>query len=158
MHHRGSGSFNIRGNMKTPIYSFLKKYIASDTVRLHMPGHKGTGPLGIEELDITEVRGADSLFEADGIIKESEKIASEIFGADTFYSPEGSSLSIRAMVYLTALYARAQGKGAKIISARNCHRSFLSALALTGVEVEWLASGSHASYLTAGDVVAAFSD
>ena len=123
-----------------------------------MPGHKGTGPLGIEELDITEVRGADSLFEASGIIKESEKIASEIFGADTFYSTEGSSLSIRAMVYLTALYARAHGKGAKIISARNCHRSFLSALTLTDAQVEWLASNSCDSFLTAGDVVAAFSD
>ena len=144
--------------MKTPIYSFLKKYSASDTVRLHMPGHKGNGPLGVEALDITEVRGADSLFEADGIIKESESVASEIFGAHTFYSTEGSSLSIRAMVYLTALYARALGRAPKIVSARNCHRSFLSALALVDLEVDWLDSAGEGSYLTAGDVRGAFAD
>ena len=29
-----------------------------------MPGHKGKGPLGAESLDITEINGADSLYEA----------------------------------------------------------------------------------------------
>ena len=30
-----------------------------------MPGHKGRGPLGCEELDITEIAGADELYEAE---------------------------------------------------------------------------------------------
>lgn len=38
-----------------------------------MPGHKGRIFLGAESRDITEICGADSLFEADGIIAESEK-------------------------------------------------------------------------------------
>ena len=44
-------------------------------VRFHMPGHKGTGFLGCEGFDITEVSGADELYEADGIIAESEENA-----------------------------------------------------------------------------------
>ena len=57
--------------MKTPICDFVKSYASQNKTRLHMPGHKGCGLLGFEELDITEITGADSLFEADGIIKES---------------------------------------------------------------------------------------
>ena len=62
--------------MKTPIYDFLASFAKGDPVRLHMPGHKGVGKLG-ERFDITEVSGADSLYGADGIIKESEDIASD---------------------------------------------------------------------------------
>ena len=42
-------------NMETPIYDFLKKYSNQNISRLHMPGHKGTGFLGCENIDITEV-------------------------------------------------------------------------------------------------------
>lgn len=59
--------------MKTPIYDFVSDYIAKNGARLHMPGHKGRIFLGAESRDITEICGADSLFEADGIIAESEK-------------------------------------------------------------------------------------
>ena len=62
--------------MNTPIFDFVKEYLASNTERFHMPGHKGVSMLGCEPLDITEIYGADSLYEADGIIKESEKNAS----------------------------------------------------------------------------------
>ena len=58
--------------MKTPIYDFARRYAESQTMRLHMPGHKGFGPLGFEQLDITEIAGADSLYEANGIIAPSQ--------------------------------------------------------------------------------------
>ena len=48
--------------MKTPIYDFLKSYTAQGVSRFHMPGHKGIGPLGIENIDITEIKGADVLY------------------------------------------------------------------------------------------------
>ena len=47
-----------------------------------MPGHKGIGDHN-ECLDITEITGADSLYEASGIIAESEKNASALFDAHT---------------------------------------------------------------------------
>ncbi|MCI6588556.1 MAG: amino acid decarboxylase, partial [Clostridiales bacterium] len=77
--------------MNTPIADFVRRYAASGTARLHMPGHKGRAFLGCEALDITEIAGADSLYEAHGIIRESEENASALFGsARTLYSTEGS--------------------------------------------------------------------
>lgn len=134
--------------MKTPIYNFVSKYADSDPVRMHMPGHKGVGEL--ERLDITEVAGADSLYEADGIIRESEEYASELFGARTFYSAEGSSLSIRAMLYLLSLYAKKCGRPCKVLAARNIHKSFVGAAGLLDLPVEWLVPKSGASYLSSG--------
>ena len=84
--------------MDTPICDFVKRYAQSGIARLHMPGHKGMGPLGFEQYDITEINGADSLYEADGIIAQSEANASQLFGCHTFYSTEGSSQCIRAML------------------------------------------------------------
>ena len=125
--------------MRTPICDFVERYIREDNLRLHMPGHKGVSFLGIEDRDITEVDGADVLYSACGIIAESEKNVSEIFGsAKTKYSTEGSSLCIRAMVYLAALCAKKEGKKPLILAARNAHKTFISALALVGADVEWL--------------------
>ncbi len=130
--------------MNTPIHDFVNKYSHSDGVRAHMPGHKGDGEQ--EKFDITEISGADSLYEAEGIIKESEKHAGEIFGAYTFYSTEGSSLSIKAMLYLTVLYSREIGREPLILAARNVHKSFVNGIALLDTKVEWLYSNS-VSYL-----------
>ena len=95
--------------METPIVDFVERYTAQGGVRLHMPGHKGKSFLGCEDLDITEIKGADALYEADGIIARSEENAAAIFGTGrTLYSTEGSSQCIRAMLYL-ALTCRAKG-------------------------------------------------
>ena len=94
-------------NSKTPILDFLTEYASSETARLHMLGHKGIAPACVPaalsnmyRFDITEIAGADNLFAPDGIISASEEAASRIFGAATFYSCEGSSLAIKAMLYL----------------------------------------------------------
>lgn len=125
--------------MDTPICDFVRAYAQKGVQRLHMPGHKGIGPLGVENLDITEVEGADELYHCEGIILRSQENAARLFGAArTLYSTEGSSLPIRAMVYLTALYARSQGKCPRIAAGRNAHKVFMTAAALLNVEVDWL--------------------
>ena len=134
--------------MTTPICDFARRYAERDALRLHMPGHKGAGFLGVEQWDITEIDGADSLYEAAGIIRESEDNASTLFGAPTFYSTEGSSQCIRAMVYLVALHAKKQGKRPLIMAGRNAHKTFLSAVALLDVEVKWLLPKEGESYLS----------
>ena len=134
--------------MKTPICDFVKHYAESGTRRFHMPGHKGVSSLGLEHLDITEVVGADSLYDADGIIGESERNASEIFDCPTFYSTEGSSQCIRAMLYLVILAAKEKGKTPLVLAGRNAHKTFLSAAALLGFDVEWLFPTEKDSYLS----------
>ena len=128
--------------MKTPIVDFLNGYATSSPVRMHMPGHKGD--FGYER-DLTEISGADSLYHASGIILESEKYSGGLFSADTFYSTEGSSLSIRAMLSLAMLYAAECGKAKRVIAARNVHRSFVSAAALLDIDVEFFGIGDYLS-------------
>ncbi len=134
--------------MNTPICDFVRKYAESNALRLHMPGHKGNSFLGMESLDITEISGADSLYEADGIIKESEDNASSLFGCRTFYSTEGSSQCIRAMLYLVTLFAKTYGKTPLILAGRNAHKTFLSAAALLDFKIEWIYPTAGESYLS----------
>ena len=63
-----------------PICEFVRRYRYSGALRMHMPGHKGTALLGPEPLDLTEIEGADVLYHAEGIIRESEANAAALFG------------------------------------------------------------------------------
>ena len=74
---------------------FCPALCREDPLRLHMPGHKGVPGLGPEPWDLTEIPGADSLYEATGILRESEEEAGRLYGCPTFYSAEGSSLAVR---------------------------------------------------------------
>lgn len=128
--------------MKTPIVSFLKSYQEKSPVRMHMPGHKGAGILGFEGMDLTEIYGADELFAAEGIIKESEQNASNLFGCPTYYSTQGSTLCIQTMCTILCQDAKSKGKKPKILAGRNAHRSFIHAAALLDFEIEWLYGNS----------------
>lgn len=124
--------------MQTPIANFVRRYAASDTARLHMPGHKGRAFLGCEPFDITEIAGADALYEADGIIAQSEANAAGLFGtARTLFSTEGSSQCIRAMLCL-CLRCRSARMSGTIVAARNVHKAFVFAAALLGFDIHWL--------------------
>ncbi len=123
--------------MNTPIIDFLEKYNKNNPARFHMPGHKGK-ILGCEK-DITEIVGADNLYDANGIIDESEKNLSSLFGTDfSVYSTEGSSLSIRTILALIAKIANEKGEKTLVLATRNAHSSFLYGVALLDIEIEWL--------------------
>lgn len=128
--------------MKTPIVSFLKSYQEKSPVRMHMPGHKGAGILGFEGMDLTEIYGADELFAAEGIIKESEQNASSLFGCPTYYSTQGSTLCIQTMCTILCQDAKSKGKKPKILAGRNAHRSFIHTAALLDFDIEWLYGNS----------------
>ncbi|MDY5007448.1 aminotransferase class V-fold PLP-dependent enzyme [Candidatus Allofournierella merdipullorum] len=121
--------------MDTPVCDFVAAYEKSGVARLHMPGHKGKGPLSCEGRDITEIAGADSLYEASGVIAQSERSAAALFGAKaTFYSAGGSSQCIKAMLCL----ALQKSKSRVVLAARNVHKSFVHAAALLDADVRWL--------------------
>ena len=128
--------------MKTPIVSFLKSYQEKSPVRMHMPGHKGAGILGFEGMDLTEIYGADELFAAEGIIKESEQNASSLFGCPTYYSTQGSTLCIQTMCTILCQDAKSKDKKPKILAGRNAHRSFIHAAALLDFDIAWLYGNS----------------
>jgi len=134
--------------MNTPICDFVNSYIKGDSLRLHMPGHKGVPLLGMEQWDITEIPGADSLYEAEGIIAQSEKNAGMLFGCTTLYSTEGSSQCIKAMLHLALMHGREKGRKPLIAAGRNAHKAFMSGAALLGLEVMWLYPKEGDSYLS----------
>lgn len=115
--------------MNTPLIDFLREYAQSNTVRAHMPGHKGT----LSKYDITEISGADSLFEADGVIFTGERYTSQLYGSyASFWSAGGSTLCIQAM-----LLAMKQD-GRNITAIRNVHRSFVNTCSMLNLDVDWI--------------------
>lgn len=120
-----------------PITGFLEDYRKAQYLRCHMPGHHGKLlPYGLGDVsawDITEIHGADSLFEASGILRESEQQAAALWGSgDACFSAGGSTLCIQAML------AEMRAQGRTVIAARTVHRAFLNACVLLGLPVEWV--------------------
>ena len=123
--------------MNTPIHDFLRTYSVENPVRCHMPGKKGA------DFDITEIDGADSLYESSGIIRSAEENASSLFGSGaTLFSCGGSTLAIQTM--LAAAKAAYPGKN-RVAASRFCHRSLVSACALLGLEIDWIMPRSFLS-------------
>ena len=124
-------------SISTPIHDFLLTYTKENPVRCHMPGGKES------LLDITEIEGADSLYESSGIIRSSEENAATLFGsAKTLYSCGGSTLAIQTM--LAAAKAAYPDKN-RVAASRFCHRSLVSACALLGLEIDWIMPRSFLS-------------
>lgn len=135
--------------MNTPICDFVREYATNNPVRMHMPGHKGQNVLGFEALDITEIGDADDLYHPTGIVRYSEENASKLFGCPTYYSTEGSSQCIRAMLYLCLLKANDdKNTSSTVIAGRNAHQTFETACALLDLDVEWLYGSEKSTYLS----------
>ncbi len=125
--------------MNTPICNFLERYTMDNRLRLHTPGHNGEFPH-----DITEVHGADSLYNTDtsgGIIAASEAMAASLFGAKrTCYSCGGSTLAIQTGLALL------KARGCKTIAAsRYSHRAFADACAALHLKIKWLYPSEYLS-------------
>lgn len=118
-----------------PLVEALQKYGDKESVRFHMPGHKGRG-LGrtsrffkknLYKWDVTEIPGLDDLHQPRGAIKEAQQRLSKLCGADeSFFLVNGASSGVIAMM------GAVLEPGDKILISRASHRSVLSGLILTG--------------------------
>ncbi|MCI8603722.1 MAG: aminotransferase class V-fold PLP-dependent enzyme [Ruminiclostridium sp.] len=141
------GERNKYSPMNTPIHDFLISYGEKNSVRCHMPGGKSN------PFDITEIEGADSLFESAGIIRESEESAAKLFGAGkTLFSCGGSTLSVQTMLALAKAY-RPEKK--RVIASRYCHKSLISACVLLGLVPDWIYPEEYLSCKIAPEAVKA---
>jgi len=110
------------------IEQFLSDYAKKETARFHMPGHSGL----IEPSDITEIEGADNLYESRGIIAKSEAVTTKLYGTGaTVFSAGGSTLGIQAMLMCM------KWEGRNVIADRAVHKSFVNACALLDLNVKW---------------------
>ena len=130
--------------VKAPIIEALKQAYENPTYQFHIPGHtKGNGALpefkkliGTKALSIDttdEFDNLGTLHPATGPIKEAQELAAKAFGAKkTFFLLNGSTAGNLALAMgLTK-------KGQRILTNRNCHRSILTGMIISGAEPLWL--------------------
>lgn len=134
----------LKVKVKAPIVEALQKAFENPTYQFHIPGHtKGGGcypefkklvgkkALLVDTTD--EFDNLGTLHPATGPIKEAQELAAQAFGAKkTFFLLNGSTVGNLALAMgLTK-------KGQKIITNRNCHRSILTGMIISGAEPLWL--------------------
>ncbi|MEE3349753.1 MAG: aminotransferase class I/II-fold pyridoxal phosphate-dependent enzyme [Candidatus Gastranaerophilaceae bacterium] len=130
--------------IKAPIVEALKQAYENPTYQFHIPGHtRGNGTLpdfkkliGTKALTVDttdEFDNLGTLHPATGPIKEAQELAAKAFGAKkTFFLLNGSTAGNLAIAMgLTK-------KGQRILTNRNCHRSILTGLIISGAEPVWL--------------------
>jgi arginine/lysine/ornithine decarboxylase len=130
--------------VKAPIVEALQLAMEKPTYQFHIPGHtrgQGSYPefkklIGKRALSVDttdEFDNLGTLHPATGPIKEAQDLAAEAFGAKrTFFLLNGSTVGNLALAMgLTK-------KGQKIITNRNCHRSLLTGMIISGAEPLWL--------------------
>ena len=126
-----SRNYDITNSLET----YLLYHAKAGRAQFHMPGHKGAAVYrrtGHEEFlerfmdcDITEIPGADDLFEAEGVILEAQLRYAELYGAkESHLLVNGTSGGL-----ISSILA-AVPRGGKLIVARNCHKSVFNALVL----------------------------
>ena len=130
--------------VKAPIVDALKNVVNNPSYQFHIPGHtKGKAVLSdfkklvgekVLNVDTTdEFDNLGTLHPATGPIAEAQIIAAEAFGAEkTFFLLNGSTAGNMAIgMALTKA-------GKKVIINRNCHRSALTGLMISGAEPIWI--------------------
>ena len=130
-----------------PIFEALKKYRNNRIVKFDVPGHKGgrenkelTDFLGdtCMKVDVNSMKPLDFLGHPESVIKESEEIAAEAFGAkQAFFMVGGTTSSVQAMI----MYACKSGD--KIIMPRNVHKSAINALVVSGTIPVYVDPGTN---------------
>lgn len=130
--------------IKAPIVEALKNAVDNPTYQFHIPGHTkgkaifpdfkkliGEKVLNVDTTD--EFDNLGTLHPATGPIDEAQKLAAQAFGAEkTFFLLNGSTAGNMAIgMSLTKA-------GQKVIINRNCHRSALTGLMISGTEPIWI--------------------
>ncbi len=118
----------------------LAEHVSKEKASFHIPGHKGyawqtEGSLLAEpslKYDLTELPGLDELAYPSGIIADLETRAAETWGAhSTLLSVSGATAGNMASILMLA------ERGTHVLIPRNCHRSVLHGLILSGLSPIW---------------------
>ncbi|NBI61760.1 aminotransferase class V-fold PLP-dependent enzyme [Clostridiales bacterium] len=144
----------------TPLYDFLHQHAAKKTASFHMPGHKGAQlyqRLGYGDFmrdffnyDVTEIPGADNLFQTEGVLEDIQKHYKELYQVENSYLLiNGTSGGIIASILASVK------KGGKLVMARNCHKSAFNALILGDVRPVYAYPEENQEYGISGPIPAA---
>lgn len=135
---------DVETGVRAPLVEALEKFYQNPMVQFHIPGHTGghasyspfkrlVGNRALM-LDTTdEFDNLGTLHPATGPIKEAQELAALAFGAQkSFFLVGGSTIGNLALAMgLTK-------KGQKVVVNRNCHRSILTGMIISGAEPVWV--------------------
>ncbi len=135
---------DLRSDVKAPLVEALEKFYKNPMMQFHIPGHTagrasyrpfkkliGSRALLLDTTD--EFDNLGTLHPATGPIKEAQELAAKAFGAKrTFFLLGGSTIG-----NLTLAMCMSK-KGKKVIVNRNCHRSILTGMIISGAEPVWI--------------------
>jgi arginine decarboxylase len=121
---------------RTPLFDAVKKYVDSNVIPFHVPGHKHGR--GIKELadyigervlqmDANGMEDLDYVNSPTGVIFEAQKLMSQAFSAEeAFFLVNGTTAGVQAMMMCACR------PGDKIIIPRNAHKSTIGGIILSG--------------------------
>lgn len=141
------------------IKDFLTQHAKKEPVSFHMPGHKGASIFKengygdflkyIVDLDITEIPGADNLFQPEDIIKATMERYKRLYGSRASYLLiNGSTAGIVAAIMASAK------EGSSIVMARNCHKSAFNGLKLGRINPVYAYPETVPEYGISGEITA----
>jgi len=121
---------------RTPLFDAVKRYVESNVIPFHVPGHKqGAGLDEFREyigeralqMDANGMEDLDFANNPTGVIYESEVLMAQAFGAqNAFFLVNGTTAGVQAMIM------SACEPGDKIIIPRNAHKSTIGGIILSG--------------------------
>ena len=125
-------------SITTSVHDFITDYLEKDTVSFHMPGHKGSQlyrRFGYHnfldhfmDYDITEIPGADNLFQPESVIKGVQDHYAKLYNCKKSYILINGTSGGNIAAVLASV-----SRGKQLIMARNCHKSVFNALTLGGI-------------------------
>lgn len=144
-------------NMNKGVTQFLLSHAGKDPVSFHMPGHKGSAIYRengygdfldhFVDCDITEIPGADNLYQAEDIIADTMAKYRTLYGVrESYLLINGSSAGLVASI-LTCV-----PRGGKLVMARNCHKSIFNGLLMAGAEPVYLHPEMIDDYGISGEI------
>lgn len=129
---------------KTPLLDAMLEYKKDPMIGFHIPGHNrgmGIHPkmidlIGINALNLDttdEFDNLGTLHPATGAIANAQELAANVYGAKkTFFVTAGSTIANLALAFaLTSPFD-------EVLVGRNCHRSVLTGLIISGAKVNWV--------------------
>ena len=119
-----------------PLAEALNAQRINRLAHFDVPAHKG-GRMNPElpayfgklcmELDVNSMKPLDNLGHPVSVIKDAQRLAAELFGADdAFFMVNGTTSAVQTMIWA------ATNRGDEIILPRNVHRSAINALVVNG--------------------------
>ena len=141
-----NGLYTLDQN-SAPLLDALSEYRASRVVPFDVPGHKqGRGTPELTEflgkqclsVDVNSMKPLDNLGHPTSVIKGTEALAADAFGADrAFLIIGGTTAAVQAMIMSVCK------RGDSIILPRNVHKSAINALIIAGIIPVYVDPGIH---------------